>query len=179
MLDSVKRWLGILVARYQFRMVRDPILSIRSALASAQSALVVLPFDHNLMPRLQEITESLKARFAQENITIIAAEHHYDIGRMLPRSMVVRVPERDLTALFLPGKELIASVAARHHDLAIDLNLDFLMPSGYICRASGARIRLGYDRAGAEHFYNTIIKRTPGIGRERAYQKLADFLRSF
>jgi ADP-heptose:LPS heptosyltransferase len=179
MLDPFKRWLGIQVARHHFRTVRDPILSFRGAFVSAQSVLVVLPFDHNLMPRLQELTQALKDRFAQEQVTVVAAEYHYDIGRMLPRSTVVRVPERELTPLYLPGKDLIASVAARHFDLAIDLNLDFLMPSGYICRVSGARVRVGYDRSGAEDFFNTIIKRTPGIGRDRAYQKLAEFLRSF
>ena len=113
MLDPIKRWLGILVARYHFRAVRDPILSFRGAFVSARSALLVLPFDRNETPRFQELTEALKARFAQENITVIAAEHHYDIGRMLPRSTVVRVPQRELTPLFLPGKELIASIASR------------------------------------------------------------------
>ena len=54
-----------------------------------------------------------------------------------------------------------------------------MLPSGYICRESDARIRVGFDRAGAEHFYNFIIKRKPGIGREQAYHRLAEFLRTF
>ena len=179
MLDSFRRWLGTHAARYHFRAVRDPILSFRGAFTAARSALVVLPFDREPGPQLQELADALKTRFAQDRITVIAAEHQYDIGRLLPRSQVVRVPARDLTSFFLPRNDIVAAVTARQYDLAIDLNLDFVMPSGYICRVSGARVRLGYDRPGAEHFYNFIIKRKPGIGRERAYHRLAEFLRTF
>lgn len=179
MLTSFRRWLGTQSARYHFRALHDPVLAFRGSFTAARSALVVLPFDTQPTPQLEQLAESLKDRFAQNHIAIIAAEHQYDIGRLLPRSHVVRVPARDLTALFLPRKDLVAAVTARQYDLAIDLNLDFLMPSGYICRVSGARIRIGYQRAGAEHFYNFIIKRTPGIGRERAYHRLAEFLRTF
>ncbi len=179
MLDSVRRWLGTQTARYRFRAVRDPVLSFRGAFTAARSAIVVLPFDREQTPRLLELSEALKARFAQDHITIIAAEHHYDIGRLLPRSTVVRVPSRDLTSLYLPRKDVLAAVTARQYDIAIDLNLDFVTPSGYICRVSGARIRVGYARAGAEHFFNFIIKRKPGSGREGAYHRLAEFLRTF
>jgi ADP-heptose:LPS heptosyltransferase len=179
MLDSFRRWLGMQTARYRFRAVRDPILAFRSAFSAARSALIVLPFDGEPAPQLLDLAEALKTRFPQDRITIIAAEHQYDIGRLLPRSQVVRVPGRDLTSLFLPRADMTAAVTARQYDLAIDLNLDFVMPSGYICRVSGARIRMGYARAGAEHFFNFIIKRKPGMGRERAYHRLAEFLREF
>jgi ADP-heptose:LPS heptosyltransferase len=179
MLDSFRRWLGTQAARYRFRTLRDPILSFRSAFTSARSTLVILPFDGGPAPPLQELAEALKARFEQDHITVVAAEHHYDIGRLLPRSNVIRVPSRDLTPLVHPRTDAVTAVTARHYDLVIDLNLDFLMPSGYICRVSGARVRVGYDRAGADHFYNFIIKRKPGIGRERAYHRLAEFLRTF
>lgn len=179
MLESSRRWLGAQIARYHFRALRDPILAFRSAFTSARTALIVLPFDQEPAPQLQEFAEALKVRFAQDHLTIIAAEHHYDIGRLLPRSHVVRVPARDLTPFFHPRKDMVAAFTARQYDLAIDLNLDFVMPSGYICRVSGARIRVGYDRGGAEHFFNFIIKRKPGIGRERAYHRLAEFLRTF
>lgn len=179
MLDSFRRWIGVHAARYRFRTVRDPILSFRGGFAAARSALVVLPFDRDQPPQLLELAEALKGRFAQDSITIVAAEHQLDIGRLLPRSHVLRVPARDLTTLSLPRKDVIEAIAARQYDLAIDLNLDFVMPSAYICRVSGARIRVGYDRAGAEHFFNFIIRRKPGIARERAYHRLAEFLRTF
>ena len=179
MLESFRRWLGMQTTRYHFRAVRDPILSFRTAFTAARSALIVLPFDREPAPQLQDLADALKTHFAQDHITILAPERQYDIGRLLPRSQVVRVPARDLTSVFLPRKDTIAAVTARQYDIAIDLNLDFVMPSGYICRVSGARIRVGYDRAGAEHFFNFIIKRKPGIGRERAYHRLAEFLRTF
>ena len=179
MLESFRRWLGMQTARYHFRAVRDPILSFRAAFTAARSALIILPFDREPAPQLQDLANALKTRFAQDHITIVAPERQYDIGRLLPRSQVVRVPSRDLSSLFLPRKDVIAAVTARQYDLAIDLNLDFVMPSGYICRVSGARIRVGYDRAGAEHFFNFIIKRKAAMGRERAYYRLAEFLRTF
>jgi hypothetical protein len=178
MIDPFRRWLGMQTARYRFRALRTPILAFRSAVASARSALLVLPFDRDPAPQMQELADVLKLRFDQDRITIVASEHQYDIGRLLPRSQVVRVPSRDLTILFHPRADVIAAVTGRQPDLAIDLNLDFVMPSGYICRVSGARIRIGYERAGAGHFYNFTIKRTPGVGRERAYHRLAEFLRT-
>ena len=178
MLESFRRYLGMHLARYRFRTVRDPVLSFRGALTAARSALVVLPFDRDQAPALQELTDALKKRFAQDRITIIAAEHQLDIGRLLPRSHVLRIPSRDLTPLFLCRKDVISAVTAQQYDLAIDLNLDFVMPSAYICRVSGARVRIGYSRPGADYFFNFIIKRQPGIGREGAYHRLAEFLRT-
>jgi hypothetical protein len=69
-------------------------------------------------------------------------------------------------------------VKDRQYDVAVDLNLDFLLPSGYICKASTARIRVGFARPGADLFYNFQVK-FEASSTAAMYDRLASCLKMF
>lgn len=179
MLDLFRRRLGSLVARVRMRGLRDPVISFRNAFAEARSVLLIMPFDPAPPPSLAAITDLLRGHLPQESITIVTAGHSFEVGRLLPRSTLIRFPESDLGTFFVPRAAALGAVTARQYDIAIDLNLDFVLPSGYIAKASGSRVRVGFARPDAERFFNVVIQRKTELPRDQVYDRLAQFLRKF
>ena len=64
-------------------------------------------------------------------------------------------------------------------DAAIDLNLDFNLPSGYIGKECNARVRAGFAGPYADLFYNLQVRIDPSAGRERAYERFVQCLKMF
>jgi len=84
-----------------------------------------------------------------------------------------------MSTWYLPPKKVIAQVAQRQYQLAVDLNLDNILPSGYICKASGARVRVGFASRYADVFYNFQVRLDPSSPRGHAYDRLMECLRMF
>jgi ADP-heptose:LPS heptosyltransferase len=80
---------------------------------------------------------------------------------------------------YLPRADFINSIKQKRYDLAIDLNLDLVLPSGYICKASGATVRVGFNQEHADVFYNFQIKPDPTLGRKLIYDRLVQCLQKF
>jgi ADP-heptose:LPS heptosyltransferase len=112
-------------------------------------------------------------------ITVVSGLHEVDVMRILPRSHFLHFHEHEINAFFLPRRELLRRATSRRPDVAIDLNLDFVLPSAYICRVSGARIRVGFARKHADIFYNFQIRPDPTLARKLIYDRLAGCLDRF
>ena len=171
--------MGYQAARFHFRKSRDPVLAFSTSVSSARRLLLVLPFDRLPLPPAQMLVGFLSATFAQENITVVTGEQHFAFSRLLPRAHVERLTPADCTVLFLPRAARMQEIFSRTFDLAIDLNLDFLLPSGYICRASNAPVRAGFARPGADLFFNFQVQQSASTAREQAFDRLARCLQMF
>lgn len=179
MLTQLRHSVGLLAARYRFRRSPEEVISFTSAVSSSRTVLVILPFNTQEIQSTTLVIEFLKNRFRGENITLVSGSHSVDIIRALPRSQFLHIVPGDIDSFFLPRKELLLRIRTRPCELAIDLNLDFLLPSGYICRASGARVRVGFTRRRAEVFYNFLIRPDPTLARKLIYDRLANCLDKF
>ncbi len=125
------------------------------------------------------VLDFLTQRFPQENITIVTAEQDYQTMRMLPHTTLMRMLVSEVNPLLLPRKDIVQRVLGREYDLAIDLNLDLVLPSAYICRASKARVRIGFARKHADFFYNLAINVDPAHDRKQVYDILVRCLQMF
>jgi hypothetical protein len=110
---------------------------------------------------------------------VIAAAGGTPVERVLPRCRVLLVGPGDVSRLFLPQRSFLTRVAERNYDLALDLNLDFMIPSAYICKESNARVRAGFAALHADTFFNFQIRLEPASRRERAYDRLVQCLEMF
>ncbi len=177
MLDSLRRSLGITMSRWHFRRLRNDVISFTDVITTGQRALLILP----LTPTAQSpapVIDLVRTRYAEQHLTIVAEEHDTGASVLLPHSTVVRVSPEGVDWMFRPSREVMRKVAGSSYDIAIDLNLDSLLPSAYICRGSNARVRVGFAREGAEHFYNFLMQ--PGATKSGAvYDKLAACLKMF
>jgi ADP-heptose:LPS heptosyltransferase len=179
MFERPRRALGLQLTRFRLRHTTETVISFTNSFTSAERVLVILPF--GLDPALPgaPVFEMLSRRFSDVNITLVADEARTSLARFMPRSALVRVAPVDLTSLFLPRRELLTRITQRPYDVAIDLNLDLVLPSAYICRESNARVRVGVARDRADLFYNFQIQPNALLGRQRLYERLVTCLQMF
>lgn len=177
MLVSLRQSLGIRMSRWHFRRQRNTIISFTDAITTGQHALLILP----LTPTAQSpasVIDLVRTRYPEDRLTIVTEEHDTSAAVLLPRSTVVRMSVTGIDWLYRPSHEIMQRVAGRTYDLAVDLNLDSLLPSAYICKGSNARVRVGFARDGAEHFYNFLMQ-TDMSKSGAVYDRLAACLKMF
>ncbi len=179
MIEQLRLKAGHLAAQYQFRRTTDRIVSFSGTLSASKSVMIVLPFGDNDPHSFRSVTDLLIERFEGQYITVVSSDHAVDMMRMLPRSTIIHYRPDELNVLNLPRKELYERIINRSIDLAIDLNLDFLLPPAYICKASGAKIRVGFQRQYAEQYFNFLVRPDMTLARKMIYSRLAHFLKKF
>ena len=138
------------------------------------------------MPFVQEestptglVISMLKRMYGDANLTVVLNSYLLKIERSLPQSRLIFVNPGDLNALSLPRKHILRQVQERSYDVALDLNLDLVLASAYICRASSAIVRIGFARKHADVFYNFQIRPDPTLSRRVIYDRLAKCLQMF
>jgi ADP-heptose:LPS heptosyltransferase len=138
-----------------------------------------MPLDGSQLFPVAPLVTMLRSRCPDENITIVVTEHGTEALEVLRRSPVIRILPSEVSMVFLPSRAVIARVTQHTYDMAIDLNLDFQLPSGYICRESNARIRVGFVSRRADTFYNFQVQTSPGESAMQRYERLAHCLEMF
>jgi ADP-heptose:LPS heptosyltransferase len=179
MLESLRTAIGLQVARFRFRRFEDPVMSFTEAVTTARRVLLIMPLQKREFLPTVMVIDFLKQRFREEHITIVSDDHARETVRMLARSHFIHIVKDDIGPFFLPRRTLLRRILERQCDLVVDLNLDFLLPSAYICRESNARVRIGFARGRAEIFYNFLIQPDSRLERKHLYDRMASFLRSF
>lgn len=179
MLERLRLSAGMLGARFHFRRAHDESVSFVDALTSASRILLIMPLDGSPLYPVAPVITMLRARKSDEQITVIVASHSTEAFVALERSPIMRILPGEVGPCFLPRKELLSRITHQPFDLAIDLNLDFHLPSGYICRETNARIRVGCSGGHADLFYNFQVQTSHGESRTLRYERYAHCLEMF
>lgn len=177
--ESLRHSVGIQLARWHFKNSRDEMLSFTTAVSGAERVLLVMPITSEDLSPTVHVIEMVKSRFKGENITVVFGASGIEAVRLLPRSQFLHLLQPQVSPFFIPRPDFIKSLNQRRYDLAIDLNLDFVLPSGYICKASGAKVRIGFCHSNADIFYNFQIKPDLTLARKAIYDRLVQCLRRF
>jgi ADP-heptose:LPS heptosyltransferase len=169
----------MLGARFHFRRSREESLSFVDALSSASQILLVMPLDGSPLYPVAPVITMLRTHKREDQITVVIGAHSTDAFAALEQSPIIRILPEEIGFFFLPRKNVLSRIRQKQYDLVIDLNLDFLLPSGYICRESNARIRAGFAHAHADLFYNFQIQTSRGESRSQRYEQFAHCLEMF
>jgi hypothetical protein len=179
MFESLRRSVGMAAARFAFRRSENPMITFGEAIPSSSSLLIVLPFTTPDAVPLRDVLTRFGSRFDERSISVVSAGARGQVERILPHAQVFPVDVRDVSPWYLPRRALMSQIVKRKYALAVDLNLDNILPSGYICRAAGARIRVGFGSPHADLFYNFQVRLDPSSPRGHAYDRLMECLRMF
>jgi ADP-heptose:LPS heptosyltransferase len=179
MLETLRQSAGIGLCRWQFRSQKGEITRFSGAVSHAQHTLVIMPLPEFNLHQVSPVIEVLHTMFHERHVTVVTPLHSVELMRMLPQGRFIRIEPAEISLFYLPASSMQNRLPRKDYDLAIDLNLDFLLPSGYICRKSGARIRMGFEVKHAELFSNFVVQTTPAHDRKRAYERLATCLSMF
>lgn len=179
MFERARHRIGLRFARWRFRKSRDGIITFTSAVSSAQHVLLIMPLHADDATPTARIVEMLRSTFGDQNITVVTGDYNAEPVRALARSRFLRLFKQQVNGFYIPRADFLNNITERQYDVAIDLNLDLLLPSGYICKASNARVRVGFTQPYADVFYNFQIKPDPTLGRKLIYDRLAQCLQKF
>jgi hypothetical protein len=177
--ESLRRSIGMGIARFRFRKYRNDVISFSHFLSEAQQALVIMPLRHLEPLPVVTVIELLRRRFPEKGLTVVTWGPTLELMQMLPHSQFIRILDTEITSFFLPRREILQRIEATPYDVAIDLNLDLVLPSGYICRESNARVRIGFAGDQSDLFYNLQMRRNLSTGRRDVYDRLAACLAMF
>jgi ADP-heptose:LPS heptosyltransferase len=179
MLDSLRRSIGMQAARFHFRAAQETVISFSHSISTSDRLLVIMPLGQSAGEGQTRVLTFLRDHFYEPDITVIAPAGGTPVERILPRCRVLLVGPEDVTGFFLPRRSFLARVTERTYDLALDLNLDFMIPSAYICKESNARVRTGFSAHHADTFFNFQVRLEPASRREHAYDRLVQCLEMF
>jgi ADP-heptose:LPS heptosyltransferase len=179
MLESLRRSIGVSLARFHYRAAREKVISFTHSIATSDRVLVVMPLAPTAEQGQMRVLTFLREHFYEPDITVVAPAGGTPVERTLPRCRVLLVGPGDVSGFFLPRRALLARLGERTYDLAIDLNLDFMIPSAYICRESNARVRTGFAAPHADTFFNFQIRLEPASRGKEAYERLVQCLQMF
>jgi ADP-heptose:LPS heptosyltransferase len=179
MLDRPRQFLGRRIARFRFRSQHDKVVSFSRALPAAGRVLLIMPAGPWDFSDASETLRPFLRHFTATHITVVTFPPHDGIRGLAPRSRVVHISPEDLTMFFLPRKRVIDTIRKQSYDLAVDLNLDFKLPSAYICRASGAQVRVGSAQRGSEMFFNFQVRVDPVTPPGQSYKRFMRCLQMF
>ncbi len=177
--ESVRRTIGMGVTRFRFRKHQTEMITFTRSLANAQRALLIMPMHRAEPLPVVTIIDLLRRRFPERGLTVVTWGPSLELMQMLPHSQFIRILETEISPFYLPRRETLQRIENTAYDVAIDLNLDLVLPSGYICRESNARIRIGFAGKRSDLFYNFQIRSNPSTGRREVYDRLATCLEMF
>lgn len=177
--ESVRRSIGMGVTRFRFRKQANEIITFTRSLSNAQRALLIMPMHRAEPLPVVTVIDLLKRRFPERGLTVITWGPSLELMQMLPHSQFIRILETEITPFYLPRRETMRRIETAAYDVAIDLNLDLVLPSGYICRETNARVRIGFAGKRSDLFYNFQIRSDPSTRRHDLYDRLAACLEMF
>lgn len=178
MFEQLRYRIGLSYSRFHFRSSSEQVIRWTSAVSTARRALVLLPESSQDAAAVRKVVEYFLKRFSPGNVVVVG---RVDMTTQLAFDRHVQLltfAPTDLNTWFLPRGELTRKVKKSTFDVAIDLNLEVALPSAYLCRASDARIRVGFKGPYADTFYNFQVQsRHNNFGA--AYTSLIECLQMF
>ena len=179
MFDQALAYLGLQITRLQFRGETDSIQPLSAFFSGARNVLITLPVGYEeAMLAGNALRNSCKS-LDHLQLTVINYSTRATALTDFPRCEVVRIDPADINRFSLPTKQLLHRILVREYDLAMDLNLDFVLHTAYICKASRAKVRVGFAHRASDLFFNVQFN----LGKEdlpqARYEKFTSYLRMF
>lgn len=179
MFDSLRSKLGLIAARFVFRNETDTVQPMTNFFTGAKNVLVVLPVGYDDAIVAGEALRKFRDRIPDVHLTVVHnSTRHTSLIDFL-HCEVIRIDPPDINWFFLPRQNLLGRIPKRAYDAALDLNLDFVLHSAYICKASGARVRVGFAHPAGDSFFNVQLQFAGPRTAQALFTKYAGVLGMF
>lgn len=179
MFDGALAYLGFQFAKFQFRSEVDHVQPFSEFLQRAQKVLIMMPTGYEEAVIAGDALRAFRDRLKHLQLTVIHNSTRTTSLSELQHCEVIRLDPGDLNRFSLPTRALMQRVFQREYDVALDLNLDFVLHTAYICRASHAKVRVGFAHHAAEMFFNVQINVDKQATPQVIYKKFATCLAMF
>lgn len=178
MFEGIRRGVGLLWTRFEFRHDRDPVVNFTEAFPRAERAVVIYPDQAMDRESSSLVLSYLTERFA-DGLTVVVRQDLRSSFLSTSRVRLVTYNTDDVTNWFTPRSGLVRRMKSIPFDVALDLNAHFSLIGAFLCKASRAPLRVSFAKARGERFYN-IQFQSKGAGKPpRQYQGLVRCLQMF
>ncbi len=165
MLEQALAYFGLQVAKFQFRNDIDQVQPFTEFFRKAENILIILPAVYEHAVIAGQALSDFRDKLSYRHLTIVNVSTRESPLSAFQRSEVIRIDQADINRFSLPKHNVVQRILNRQYDVAIDLNLDFVLHTAYICKASHARARVGFVRPVSDVFFNVQLNldlhRTP------------------
>ena len=172
-------YLGFLFAKMQFRSDVETPQPFSDFLKDARNVLITMPVGYEEAVCAGDALAEFRHRLSHLHLTVVHSSTRATSLINFPQCEVIRMDPEDINRFSLPRTALLKRIFTRQFDVAIDFNLDFVLHTAYICKASRAKVRVGFMHEASDLFYNVQLKfkkhRTP----QALYDKFAACLAMF
>ncbi len=158
MFERLTEQLGLQFAKLQFRSQSEPPRQMTGFLRTANHVLITLPIQYDAAAAAGAALQQIRNQLSQAHITLVHTSTWETPLTGYLRCEVVRIDRSDINRFSLPKKSLLQRISTHPYEVAIDLNLDFVLHTAYICRASAAAIRVGCVSDKSDIFFNVLIR---------------------
>ena len=172
-------FIGLQIARVKFYGEKDKVQPLTNFFTGARSMLVTLPVGYEDATIAGNALREFRDRMSHLQLTVVNTSTRATSLIDFPKCEVIRINPADLNRLSLPTQSLLQRVLVREYDVAIDLNLDFVLHSAYICKASRAQVRVGFVHPAADIFFNVQFNSTSPRTPQSIYGSFASCLGMF
>lgn len=158
MLEALRHRVGVSYAQLHFRNNGERIMNFTNALSRAKKALIIFPEILIDRDTVISIFHYLLKKFTPNNTTLIIRDDQLFSLNTLPSLKTITYSKTDLNSWFLPRHRLVHKIRKTNFDVALDLNIDFSLPSAFLCKKSNAPIRISFEKKNGDRFYNFQIR---------------------
>jgi len=180
MFERAKAFIGLQYAKMQFRGDKDEPQDLTNFFSGAKNVLIILPLGYEEAVIASNALRAFKARLNHLNLTVLNNGTRATSLIEFSKCEVIRMNPTDVNKLFLPSHALLQRIVTHEYDVAMDLNLGFVLHTAYICKASKAKARVGFVATPAsEMFFNIQLKLKMPASPQVMYDKFAACLSMF
>jgi ADP-heptose:LPS heptosyltransferase len=158
MFEDLRRKVGLAYARFHFRKRADAPMRFSDAVSRSRKALVVFPERPVDAGVAEMMLRYLTRRFSNGSTTVLVREDLRNLLPPLTAARIVTYAPTEISSWFTPRAALIRRLKSSTFDAAFDLNTEFSLPSAFLCRESGAGLRVSFSKDNADEFYNLQIR---------------------
>lgn len=179
MFEKALEYLGLQYTKFIFRKEKDVQQEMTNFISRSRTALIILPVEYDDALAAGAAFKALFNKFEHLEITILTEGIRATPLSEFPKSKVVRISQSHVNKFFLPRQNFLQRILENNYDITINLNLDFILYTAYISRATGARIRIGFSHSASDTFYNIQfnVDRTKPV--QSIYDQIVQYLKKF
>ncbi len=171
--------IGVWMARFRFRKESYRQTEFTRTFTNARTALVIAPSDSAHRALAIPLLTSLQNKFRGNKLTIVTLDSFRDLSGSLAHCSVVPVRREHMSFFFLPKRRTLQQLFGQKFDIAVDLNIPFVLPAAYICRSANAGVRVGFTKDHADTFYNFQFNTSEQKSPQARYAQLLQTLAMF
>ncbi|MDI6802891.1 MAG: hypothetical protein QME58_03475 [Bacteroidota bacterium] len=179
MFEHTLEYIGLQYTKFLYRKEKDTQQELTDFISHARTILIVLPVDYEDAQAAGIAFRTIRDKLENKEITIVTEGIRSTSLSELPRSKVIRMSASHINKFFLPRQNFLDRLRETSYDVIINLNLDFVLYTAYICKATGAKYRIGLADRAADTFYNVQFNFNKAQPASNIYQQFVQYLKMF